>query len=391
MHYNLREKVDYMIEKKWKVILFAIMLLALALQLFGLDQKSLWYDERATHLFSSLNLIEILTSPDKPHPPLYYIIVHFFIQLKNNEFFLRLPSVLFSVLSLPLIYRLGKDLFDFRVGLMSAFLLAISPMFYWHAQEARMYALLDFFSILSLILFIHALRTNESKVWVCFIAANLLNFYTHYFAVLVVLVEAVFLFIYRKKYSYVFKNFIFSNIAIFLLFLPQLFSLYSGIQLKTGEGSTWGIRPTWLFVPEIFCKISLGYCELPGFKEYFNKIITEGSFHFGLYFVETNLFVLLLLAFFLYGAYVSQREHRKEVCLSLIWIFIPIVMSYIMASRIDIMVRYIIFILPIYLIIISKGLIYLRGKHFALFSIVFCMILGFNAYFLYLNHITVFP
>jgi hypothetical protein len=77
MHYDLQKNIDFIIGKKRKVILFAIMLLALALQLYGLDQKSLWYDERASLLFSSLNLKDILASPDKPHPPLYYIVEHF--------------------------------------------------------------------------------------------------------------------------------------------------------------------------------------------------------------------------------------------------------------------------------------------------------------------------
>lgn len=391
MHYDLQKNIDFIIEKKRKVILFAIMLLALALQLYGLDQKSLWYDERASLLFSSLNLKDILASPDKPHPPLYYIIEHFFILMKNNEFFMRLPSVIFSFLTIPLIYRLGKDLFDFRVALMSAFLLANSPMFYWHAQEARMYPLFNFFSLLSLIFFIQALRTNETKVWVCFIALNLLNLYTHYYAVLVILIEASFLLIYSKKYSYILGRFVLSNIAIFLFFVPQLFSLYSGILLKAGEGPTWGIRPTWLFVPEIFCKISIGYCALPDFKEYFYKIIEEGAFQFNLYFLSTNLFVLILLAFFFYGAYVSRQECSEKMSLLLIWVLIPIAINYIMASKIDIMVRYIIFILPIYLVLVSKGLIYLREKNFLCFFIFFFAISGFNAYFLFLNHITTFP
>jgi uncharacterized membrane protein len=48
----------------------------------------------------------------------------------------------FGVLTIPLVYALGRTIRDHRLGIVSAFLFAISPFQVWYGQEARGYSLL---------------------------------------------------------------------------------------------------------------------------------------------------------------------------------------------------------------------------------------------------------
>jgi mannosyltransferase len=361
---DFSETIYSIAEKGRKPILLAIVLLAFAVQLYNLGHKSLYMDEALSAvLSSSLGLKELLASPDKPHPLLYYVILHFFLYLGKSEFFVRLPSVIFSALCIPLVYRLGKDFFDFRVGLLSAFLLATSPMLYWYAQEARMYTLLILFSLLSVIFFFNAIRRNEARLWIGFIASTSLNIYTHYFAFLGILIQFIFIMVFIKKYRIILGRFIASLVIVFALFIPQLINFYSGFLSKTELGATWGYTPA-LLLSSIFYQLASGkVCD---------------SFQ--------NSAAILFLAIFLYGLCASWRSYREETVLSMIWVFAPILIAFLMAFKIDMDVKYIIFILPVYLIIISKGLLIIKKKKFTIFFILIIIILIFNIYFLYENY-----
>ena len=51
---------------------------------------------------------------------------------------LRLPSVIAGVLSVLLIYRLGRQIFGIRAGFLAAICLASTVMFWWHSQYIQM-------------------------------------------------------------------------------------------------------------------------------------------------------------------------------------------------------------------------------------------------------------
>lgn len=73
-----------------------------------------------------------------------------------SEVVLRLPSVLFSTVSILVIYLLGKRLIGSRNGLVAALLMAVSGWEVLMARTARMYSMLAFFMALSILLFYRA-------------------------------------------------------------------------------------------------------------------------------------------------------------------------------------------------------------------------------------------
>ncbi|MBM3134452.1 MAG: hypothetical protein FJZ89_04020, partial [Chloroflexi bacterium] len=145
------------------------------------------------------------------HPPLYYYLLHFWQQaFGQSERAVRALSVLSGVLLVLVTYLLGRRLRGAAVGLLAAFLAAVSTFQVYYSQETRMYilaALLSGVSVYLLALFVVRPDTSQSKVsgrptsaealttnggivllaaWVVVTAAAL---YTHYFAFTVVLAE----------------------------------------------------------------------------------------------------------------------------------------------------------------------------------------------------------
>jgi len=134
----------------------------------------------------SLRTIWTLLAREDPfHPPLSYMLLHFWMYLGKSEFTLRLLSVILGTLSIWLMYRIGTYLRDRRTGLLAALILAISPFHIWHSQEARMYELLFLLSLASLDALVRLIREDRPLHWVAYVGATSLSLYTDYGAFLI--------------------------------------------------------------------------------------------------------------------------------------------------------------------------------------------------------------
>ncbi len=176
------------------LLLLLVCALALVLRGYQLDEQSLWSDEgltlyrarqSAAGVLSNTITVDGVDTRDT-NPPLYFLLLHFWrIAAGESVFALRYFGVLAGVLSIPLMYVLGKRTFGRSAGLGAALLLAISPFHVWQCQEMRNYPLLIAFNLLSvygLIRFVcdgaEARRWGWLAVWA---AAGLAGGYTHYF------------------------------------------------------------------------------------------------------------------------------------------------------------------------------------------------------------------
>ena len=194
------------------ILLLFITLLALGLRLFGLDAQSLWYDEAFSVYLARMGLGEITarTAADI-QPPLYYYLLHGWIRLLgDSERALRGLSLLFGVLTVPLMYAVAWQLFarlpgTYRrlAGLLAALLVAVSPLHVWYGQEARMYTLLTFLCLLSSYLLLMVIpmtirgenRWGTLALWAAYTLANIAALYTHYFAVFILGFQGLYLFL----------------------------------------------------------------------------------------------------------------------------------------------------------------------------------------------------
>jgi mannosyltransferase len=121
-----------------------ILLLAFGLRVYRLGEQSLWYDEAFGIHLAHLPLVEAMQRMANTfNPPLYYWLLRAWIPIAgSSEFAVRMVSVYAGVLVLPLGYSLARYMFGRTVGWVAMLLFAISPLYVWHSQNARMYTLL---------------------------------------------------------------------------------------------------------------------------------------------------------------------------------------------------------------------------------------------------------
>ncbi|MFH0943328.1 MAG: glycosyltransferase family 39 protein, partial [Candidatus Beckwithbacteria bacterium] len=155
--------------------MFWILLLGLSLRLINLNQ-SLWLDEafqfKATAYFSLKQMLTVYL-PGDFNPPLSYLINFFFNRIFGySEIALRLPSVIFGLLTIWLVYKLSQR------KIWPALLLATSGLHLYYSQEARMYSLA-------------ALAVTASfwfllkKRWFWYAIFSLIAIYSHYLTIFI--------------------------------------------------------------------------------------------------------------------------------------------------------------------------------------------------------------
>ncbi len=100
------------------------------------------------------------------HPPLLPIFVSLFFRIfGEHEWSARLVPVLFSVASVILIYMLGEKLWSKRVGIISAIAFAANPMYLFYGRMVDHEALVTFFALLSVLLYIKWLDGDNRYLW----------------------------------------------------------------------------------------------------------------------------------------------------------------------------------------------------------------------------------
>jgi len=183
-----------------ELALAALCILYIAARLWGLADSCLWFDEifsihAAEHSWNSLPWFVAL---DLIHPPLFYILLKFWIAIGGDGLlWLRLFPVLFSVIALVPFLLLGRELkVPTWTKALALFLLAVNgPMIKW-AQFVRMYTLLMCVSLFSIWVF--ARYFNRGKGLIPLTIVNILLVYTHYYGWLVLAAEVVAILIFQR-------------------------------------------------------------------------------------------------------------------------------------------------------------------------------------------------
>ena len=154
------------------LILFIILLIGAFVRFYKLDFRSLWYDEAASLSFTEYSLGDIWTHRYMAKP-IYFILLRAWVNLFGySEFATRFLAAIFGVLSIFLIYKLAKALFNYRVGLFSALILALSCYHIYYSQQVRNYTLLVLLGLLSMLFFIRILKENKFTLYLSYTFIN---------------------------------------------------------------------------------------------------------------------------------------------------------------------------------------------------------------------------
>lgn len=172
-------------------LMIVVLLVAAAVRFHALDAQSLWYDEGTTVSRAARSVPELISVMQfNIHPPGYFALLSIYEDFAgNSEFALRTFSVLFSVLSVALVFALGKRLSGTVAGLSAAAFTALNTFSIYYAQEARMYALLaaltaaSFWVLVMLVDVLSSPEPDRRRMWRLAVLLGLLNaagLYTHY-------------------------------------------------------------------------------------------------------------------------------------------------------------------------------------------------------------------
>ena len=140
------------------VILIILLVSGIYLRFFNLGEPSFWVDE-LNHVYAGMSLSE----GKEPVFPSGIVNIRAIIYSKFvgwsfslfgvNEFSARFSSAVFGVLSIILIYIVGKKFFSRRVGLIAAFFITFAhPAIGW-SRTCRMYTLFQLLFLLAVFLF----------------------------------------------------------------------------------------------------------------------------------------------------------------------------------------------------------------------------------------------
>lgn len=229
-----------------QLVLLVILSLGLFLRISDLGNESLWLDEGFSIRVANLNLFEIVEDRSQDvHPPLYYIILHFWINLfGDSEFSTRFLSVIFGFFAIFMIYKVGSLIFDEDVGILGSLLLASSVFHIQYSQEVKMYSLMALLTLLSIYFFIKLLEKRSLVVSIGYILSSILLMYTHVFGLFIIVAQNIYLvmlFLLSKDvYKLNFKRWTLLQLILIALFTPwigilinqilRLQSLFKGIE-----------------------------------------------------------------------------------------------------------------------------------------------------------------
>lgn len=231
-----------------------ITLVALALRLIALDRKSLWLDEVVTLRYVANSVDYILFVRSDPHPPLYYLLMHYWIVLGQNEFILRLPAVMAGAAAVSLLYGLVRVWGGAWIAAASAWLLAIAPLHIWYSQETRMYALVCALGLASMLCYSLGIRHASWAAWTGWVVTTVVGLYTDYSMLLIVLTQIILLGQLRRASNAprrLLRSVLFAAPIVLLLFAPQAYTFVTRLVIRGEHGgyyataqsllSGWGI------------------------------------------------------------------------------------------------------------------------------------------------------
>jgi len=179
----------------------ALTVLAAVLRFTRIGHQGFWFDEANTAqlVHMSPGTMLGLIPQTESTPPLYYCVAWLWARIFGYaEAPLRSLSAVLGVAIVPIAFAAGAKLISRRAGLIAAALAACSPMLIWYSQEARSYEVLVFLSNASLLAFAYARENAAPRVVAAWVITSVLALATHYYAVLIVGPEAVWLLIIHR-------------------------------------------------------------------------------------------------------------------------------------------------------------------------------------------------
>jgi 4-amino-4-deoxy-L-arabinose transferase-like glycosyltransferase len=340
---NIRETL---FQSRYLQLLLSLTLIGAFLRLYNLGYNSLWLDEVSTLNIAVKSIPDIwqAMTAGEFNPPLFYWVEHVMLIFGNSEVVLRFIPAVLGILTIPLIYLVGREFVDRNVGIIAAAAFAFSPFLIYYSQEARAYSMMLFFVTFSMVFYFRALKNNNIKDWALFGILSALAFWSHFYALVVIgalILYALYELVPKIRGNLsVAKPFVAAGVLFGIICLPLILVTIQLFAKRTASAPTFGIQGPDLIIAT------------------FEQI--SGS--------EVAMYLLLLL--FIAGIVQAFLLNKNKGIFLVTLTVLTFVISNFLSYRIPMQPRYLIFLTIVFFIAIalshkllltlvnSRGLVY---------------------------------
>ena len=289
------------------------------------------------------------------NPPLYEIILHFWIKLFGiSPFSVRLLPMIFASLSPVALYYFARRNFSLQIAITSSLLLTFSYLLVYYSHDCRAYSLFVLLGLLSMHYYLETViisRRTKLKTGLFLLFTTLL-IYTHYFGFFLLFFQGLHLLFFFRKRIPVFLLFYF---FILVFYLPHLYPFLT----RAGDSVSHG---TWI--------------ETPTPEGLYNSLWVFSNFPF----ITVACIVLLVAALVKFIMKPALPVDFHVTSLVVFWFLFAWLGMFLLSYFIPMYIhRYLIYALPAYYIFISLCINYLfKNARFGLFAstaLVLCFII----------------
>jgi len=332
-----------------KLLLLLLTIAGAALRLLHLGAKSLWLDEPLTVAIARLPWPQFKQNwlyGEAAFQGAYFLWMRAWLRFGHTEAWIRLPSVLFAIASIPLLYALARRLIGEKAALAAAVLFALSPTDVYYSQEARGYTMTILLVLASTWFFVRAVEENHERDWLLWVVFSAIAFYSHFLSCLVLLAQAASLLAWREPRTW--RRMIVHGLLILALSAPGL-----------------------LFF------VLRGTAQGPSLQEW-PRATPKQMLHLALFLGGSGekVVVSAILWMAAVGAIWRDRVRKLEPeifwrgVLLIVWAILPVAILALVSIRTPLFVqRYMIFCLPATIMLAGRGMIALPKRHLGLWLV----------------------
>ncbi|GIW64606.1 MAG: hypothetical protein KatS3mg092_0539 [Patescibacteria group bacterium] len=358
--------------------IFLIFIFAFLIRLMSLNQ-SLWLDEAiVARVVSQYNFFEIISkfSPFDFHPPLYYLFMKLWTSFFGfSEISLRMPSVIFSLMTAIVIYKIGKILKDKKLGFWSAILFLFNPLIVYYSQEARMYMMTTFFITTSFYYFLKLRNNHFSKDLIFFNLFLILSFFSFYGSIFLIIGYLIYFLLKKKKYFFQ-VTFIFF-VSFSFLILPLLFKQLINASISLKQVLNWSL---------VLGNVNIKNLLLVPIKFIIGRISFYPKYFYWGAVIFTLIFFVDVIKNYYDFYYQKAGFDKKNIKLILFFLIFPIILGFLFSIFVP-MLNYFkfLYLLPFFVIYLSYITVFTKEKFnlyilfiFIFFSFVYLFIPYFH-------------
>lgn len=361
-----------------------ILLFALSLRFVSLNQ-SLWLDEAIQVQAVTGHSLKSLFNqyfPGDFNPPLSYLISYFLTRiLGTNELILRLPSVIFGIANVWLVYLLVEKILPkakitigkikLTVSELAALFLATSPLHIYYSQEARPYILACFLGTWSIYEFWKLYKEKGNPL--AYLISTALLLYSHYLAWFLLPVQLIFALIFKPKL--IKSRFIFLWGLVLVLLAPWLPIMAS--QIRTGQGVVQSL-PAWTAINAL----SFKNLALIPIKFIIGRISVDNNLAYGLLAIPLILFFSFALA----KTFKKAKPFKNEIIsLFWLWLSLPLALAVLVSLKIPLLQYFrFLYLLPALYILLTIGITKFK-KSYQPLIVIFILIINLTCALIYLS------